>query len=173
MSEVPQIGRNPVYCMTLLVFVVLQLAVVMPHNFGMLLAFRYLTGFIGSPALATGGASMCDIWTPSRRSYGLGVWGVFAISAPVLGPLVGGFAVDAKGWTWPIWELMWLSGFCCVLILFLLPETNATNILHRRARRVRKLTKNNALKSQSDVESEGLKVKVRTFRSPPLVLCLI
>jgi DHA1 family multidrug resistance protein-like MFS transporter len=159
--------------MTLLVFVVLQLAVVMPHNFGMLLAFRYLTGFIGSPALATGGASMCDIWTPSRRSYGLGVWGVFAISAPVLGPLVGGFAVDAKGWTWPIWELMWLSGFCCVLILFLLPETNATNILHRRARRVRKLTKNNALKSQSDVESEGLKVKVRTFRSPPLVLCLI
>jgi DHA1 family multidrug resistance protein-like MFS transporter len=116
---------------------------------------------------------MCDIWTPSRRSYGLGVWGVFAISAPVLGPLVGGFAVDAKGWTWPIWELMWLSGFCCVLILFLLPETNATNILHRRARRVRKLTKNNALKSQSDVESEGLKVKVRTFRSPPLVLCLI
>jgi DHA1 family multidrug resistance protein-like MFS transporter len=58
LSEIPQIGRNPIYIGTLAVFVVLQLAVIYAKNFGMLLAFRFITGFVGSPALATGGASI-------------------------------------------------------------------------------------------------------------------
>jgi DHA1 family multidrug resistance protein-like MFS transporter len=57
MSEIPQIGRNPVYIGTLVVFVFFQFAVIYARNFGMLLAFRFLTGFFGSPVLATGGVS--------------------------------------------------------------------------------------------------------------------
>lgn len=44
MSEIPQIGRNPVYIGTLIAFVVLQLPVIYARNFAMLLAFRFLTG---------------------------------------------------------------------------------------------------------------------------------
>jgi DHA1 family multidrug resistance protein-like MFS transporter len=55
---------------------------------------------------------------------------------------VGGFAVEAKGWTWTIWELMWLSGFTLVLLTFLLPETSSANILYRRTMRLRRLTGN-------------------------------
>jgi len=44
MSEIPQIGRNPVYIGTLVVFVVLQIPVIYAKNFAMLLAFRFLTG---------------------------------------------------------------------------------------------------------------------------------
>lgn len=58
MSEIPQIGRNPVYVGTLAVFVVLQAPTALAVNFGMLLAFRFITGFVGSPVLATGGASL-------------------------------------------------------------------------------------------------------------------
>jgi DHA1 family multidrug resistance protein-like MFS transporter len=53
MSEIPQIGRNPVYILTLAVFVALQVPVALAGNLGTLLAFRFLTGFFGSPALAT------------------------------------------------------------------------------------------------------------------------
>jgi DHA1 family multidrug resistance protein-like MFS transporter len=53
MSEVPQIGRNPVYILTLAVFVALQVPVALAGNLGTLFAFRFLTGFFGSPALAT------------------------------------------------------------------------------------------------------------------------
>lgn len=60
MSEIPQIGRNPVYIGTLFVFVIFQVPTALSVNFGMLLAFRFLTGFIGSPVLATGGASIAD-----------------------------------------------------------------------------------------------------------------
>ncbi|KAL8832533.1 MAG: hypothetical protein Q9191_000215 [Dirinaria sp. TL-2023a] len=73
MSEIPQIGRNPVYIGTLIVFVVLQVPTALAVNFGMLLAFRFLTGFIGSPVLATGGASIGDMYKPSKRAYGKGL----------------------------------------------------------------------------------------------------
>ncbi|CAA9958331.1 hypothetical protein P3342_003190 [Pyrenophora teres f. teres] len=140
MSEIPQIGRLWVYIGTLLVFVLFQLPTVYSVNFGMLLAFRFLTGFFGSPALATGGASIADMYRPKKQVYGMAVWGVGAVCGPVLGPLVGGFAVMAEGWKWTIWELMWLSGFCWVFLFFFLPETSSPNILYRRTKRLRKLT---------------------------------
>jgi MFS transporter, DHA1 family, multidrug resistance protein len=58
-----------------------------------------------------------------------------------------------SGWTWTIWELMWLSGFVLVLMLFFLPETSHANILHRRAKRLRKLTGNESLKSKSEIRA--------------------
>ncbi|EXJ92341.1 hypothetical protein A1O3_00891 [Capronia epimyces CBS 606.96] len=145
MSEVPQIGRGPIYIGTLALFVILQVPTALATNFGMLLAFRFLTGFIGSPSLATGGASIADMYTPSKRTYGMAVWGIGAVCGPVLGPLIGGFAAEAKGWKWTIWELMWLSGFTLVLLTFLMPETSSANILYRRTMRLRRLTSNGKL----------------------------
>jgi DHA1 family multidrug resistance protein-like MFS transporter len=152
LSELPAVGRSPVYVLTLVVFVFFQFAVVYAKNFGMLLAFRFLTGFFGSPVLATGGASMADMWDAKTRDYMIAIWGCFAISAPVLGPLVGGFAYSAKGWTWTIWELLWISGFALVVLFFLLPETFAPNILSRRARRVRRMTGDERYASEAEID---------------------
>lgn len=108
LSEIPQIGRNPIYIGTLLIFVLLQIPTALAPNFGTLLAMRFLAGLFGSPILATGGASVADMYTPKKRAYAMGIWGISAICGPVLGPIVGGFATTAEGWTWTIWELMWL-----------------------------------------------------------------
>lgn len=143
----------------LVIFVLLQLPTVFSINFGMLLAFRFLTGFFGSPALATGGASIADMYRPKKQVYGLAVWGIGAVCGPVLGPLVGGFAVMAKGWTWTIWELMWLSGFCWVFLFFFFPETSAPNILHRRTRRLKKLTGDDRLTCEADIMSQEMSAK--------------
>jgi len=164
MSEIPQIGRNPVYLVTLAVFVAFQAPTAMASNFGMLLAFRFLTGFFGSPVLATGGASVGDIWSPKKRAYAMSIWGISAICGPTLGPLVGGFAVQfapvggriTAPWTWPIWELMWLSAFCFVFLFFFFPETSSNNILVRRTKRLRKLTGNDKLKCEPELQSEQM-----------------
>ncbi|KAK3670688.1 GTPase-activating protein [Recurvomyces mirabilis] len=138
MSEVPFFGRNPIYVGTLFVFVALNFGVVYAKNTGMLLAFRFLTGFFGSPVLATGGASIADLYKPAKRPYALAIYGMANVLGPVLGPLVGGFAAEAKGWKWTIWELIWLSGTALVWLFFTLPETSAGNILYRRTKRLRK-----------------------------------
>lgn len=182
MSEMPQIGRNPVYIGTLIVFVFLQFAVIYAKNFGMLLSMRFITGLVGSPSLATGGASLADMYAPSKRAYAIGIWGAAAVCGPVLGPLVGGFAAENKGWRWTIWELMWLSGLCLVVLFFFLPETSSSNILYRRARRLRKLTGNNKLKCQPEIDGEQMTLKdvvmmvlVRPFSltlTEPICFCL-
>jgi len=100
LSEIPQIGRNPIYLSTLLVFVLFNLGAGYASNLGMLLAFRFLTGFFGSPVLATGGASITDMYVPRKRAYAMAVWGISAICGPTLGPLVGGFAAQHEGWRW-------------------------------------------------------------------------
>lgn len=156
MSEIPQIGRNPVYIGTLIVFVFFQFAVIYAKNFGMLLAFRFLTGFFGSPVLATGGASLSDMYKPSKRAYAIGIWGMAAVCGPVLGPLVGGFAAQHKGWTWTIWELLWLSGFALIALIFFLPETSSANILYRRSRRLRKLSGRSDLKCEPELQGEQM-----------------
>ncbi|KAK5121017.1 hypothetical protein LTR85_005801 [Meristemomyces frigidus] len=164
MSEIPQIGRNPIYLGTLLVFVAFQAPTALASNFGMLLAFRFLTGFFGSPVLATGGASLADIYPPKKRAYAMSIWGIAAVCGPTLGPLVGGFAVEygpitggfTAPWTWPIWELMWLSAFCFIFLFFFFPETSANNILVRRTRRLRKLTGDDKLICEPELISESM-----------------
>ncbi|TPR01337.1 Sugar (and other) transporter family protein [Aspergillus niger] len=107
-------------------------------------------------ATLIGGASLADMFAPRKRAYGIGIWGISAICGPVLGPLVGGFAAQAKGWRWTIWELMWLSGFTLVVLIIFLPETSSSNILYRRARRLRKLTNRSNLRSEPELASEHL-----------------
>lgn len=170
MSEIPTIGRNPIYIGTLFVFVMFQIPTALATNFGMLLAFRFLTGLFGSPALATGGASISDMYPPKKQAYGLAIWGISAVCGPVLGPLVGGFAAQAEGWTWTVWELMWLSGFCLVFLFFFLPETSSTNILYRRTRRLRKMTGDDKLTCEPELMAEQMTGKdVSSF--PVMMAC--
>lgn len=73
-SEAPPIGRMPVYILTHLVFIGLQFPVIYARNIGTLLTFRFLSGFIGSPVLATGAASLADLFTPKKLPYAVAIW---------------------------------------------------------------------------------------------------
>lgn len=123
LSELPQLGRTTVYILSLALFVVLQVPTALAKNLGALLPLRFLAGFAGSPALATGGASLSDMWAPEHRAVVIGLWSVAGIGGPVLGPLVGGFATQGEDWTWTIWILLWMSGATLVFLTFFLPET--------------------------------------------------
>lgn len=63
LSEIPIIGRSPVYAVTMALFTILSLPTAMVDNFAGLLVLRFLQGFFGSPCLANGAASMGDMYT--------------------------------------------------------------------------------------------------------------
>ncbi|GJE85841.1 MFS general substrate transporter [Phanerochaete sordida] len=153
LSEIPQFGRTTVYMLAMLVFVCIQVPTALSKNLGALLPLRFLAGFVGSPPLATGGASVADMWAPEDRAVVIGVWGLAAVCGPVLGPLLGGFAAQAENWPWTIWILLWLSGGSFAWLAFTLPETSAQAILYRRAGRLRRLTGNPNLRSQGEIDA--------------------
>ena len=102
LTEIPVIGRNPVYYLTFLVFWALSFPTAVVDNFEGLLVLRFLLGFFGSPALANGGATIGDMFALIYIPYGLCWWVFSAWAGPALGPVMGGFAAMAKGWRWPM-----------------------------------------------------------------------
>ncbi|KAJ7241016.1 major facilitator superfamily domain-containing protein [Mycena haematopus] len=155
LQELPILGRNPVYMATLFLFVIFQIPIVTATNISTVLAMRFMTGFFGSPALATGGASMADIFPQSQFAYVLGIWALGAVAGPITGPVIGGFAAQAEGWRWPMMELLWITSFAVVFLSLLLPETYGPTVLLRRAQRLRKLTGNPELRTAAEREEES------------------
>ncbi|PTB49953.1 hypothetical protein M431DRAFT_499963 [Trichoderma harzianum CBS 226.95] len=63
LSEIPLIGRNPIYIITFAIYLIFLIASATVHNFSGFLIIRFLQGFFGSPCLATGAASLSDMLT--------------------------------------------------------------------------------------------------------------
>lgn len=85
LSEIPIIGRNPPYMVTLGIFLVLSIPTAVVNSFPALVVLRFLQGFFGSPCLATGGASIGDIYSLLKMPYFLTGWAAFATAGePIL-----------------------------------------------------------------------------------------
>ncbi|KAI9831972.1 MAG: hypothetical protein M1826_002700 [Phylliscum demangeonii] len=133
LSEIPLVGRNPPYIITFAIFVILCVPTALVHNIAGLVVLRFLQGFFGSPCLATGAASLQDMYSLIKVPYAL--------------------------WRWSLWEILWIAGPVFILLFLCLPETSTPNILLRRARRLRQLTHDDRLRSQGEIDQALLSVR--------------
>jgi MFS transporter, DHA1 family, multidrug resistance protein len=96
LSEIAMIGRNPPYIISFLLFLVVPIVVAVVDNFPSLMVLRFLQGFFGNPCLASGGASIQDIFSWSQVPYGF----IFRVAAMYCGPslasLLSGYSVGAS-----------------------------------------------------------------------------
>jgi DHA1 family multidrug resistance protein-like MFS transporter len=159
LSEIPSIGRNLPYITTFTLFLLLSIPAALTPTYAGLLVTRFLTGFFGSPCLATGGATIQDLYSFTHLPYGFSAWVAANFCAPALGPLLSGFSVPALGWRWSLYEVMLMTAPALIMMWVAFPETSAANILLRRARRLRKLTGNENYKSQSEIDQANLTTK--------------
>lgn len=74
LSEIPAIGRNPVYIVTMFLFVIISIPTAFVGNFPGLMVLRFLQGFFGSPCLASGGASIGDMYSLMSLPYAMMAW---------------------------------------------------------------------------------------------------
>lgn len=140
LSEHPVVGRLWIYIVTLVIFIILQVPTALCHNIGSLIVLRFIGGVFSSPALATSGATFGDIFEIAYIPFALAIWAISSICGPVFGPVLGGVFAQVKDWRWTFWVLAMISALCLVVLFFLFPETSEANILHRRAKRLEKLT---------------------------------
>ncbi|OAA73008.1 Major facilitator superfamily domain, general substrate transporter [Akanthomyces lecanii RCEF 1005] len=148
LSEVPQIGRNPIYIITFAIYLILSVVASTCRNFAGFIVVRFLQGFFGSPCLATGAASLSDMLSVIKIPYAMSAWSGAMYAGPALGPLLSGYAVVDRGWRWSMWEIVWLSGLVFVLLFAFLPETATPTLLHYKAKRLRQETGNSGYKAK-------------------------
>jgi len=91
-------GAKRIYLAGLSVFVLGSLACGLAPNLGILVAARAVQGFGGGIALPVGIALLLNAFPTSEQGMALGVFGIAAIVAPALGPILGGWLVDGGHW---------------------------------------------------------------------------
>ena len=173
LSEIPSIGRNLPYITTFTLFLILSIPAALTPTYAGLLVTRFLTGFFGSPCLATGGATIQDLYSFVHLPYGFSFWVAANFCAPALGPLLSGFSVPALGWRWSMYEVLLMTAPAIIMMWVAFPETSAANILLRRARRLRKLTGNENYKSQSEIDQANMtprKVAIDALVKPTQIM---
>lgn len=66
---------------------------------------------------------------------------------------------DLRAFLCSFWILLWLDGFCLLVLIFFFPETSSENILFRRAKRLREKTGNQNLRSEGEIQMSQMKPK--------------
>lgn len=156
MQELPSTGRTPVYIGSLFLFGLFTLTSAVARNMATVLVSRALAGFFGSPALSTGGATLADMWPKRNLAYVVGAWSMGAVLGPILAPTIGGYSAMYLGWRWPLWLLFFVTCGTWIALFFFLPETLHSNILYKRAARLRALTGRQDIKSHGQREQESV-----------------
>ena len=65
-----------------------------------LVMFRLLQGAVSGPMIPGSLALLISIFPPEKRSVGLSIWSATTLSAPVFGPVLGGYISDNYHWGW-------------------------------------------------------------------------
>ncbi|GMM49458.1 hypothetical protein DASB73_004160 [Starmerella bacillaris] len=152
MSEIPFFrGRNPTYFACQFIFAILQIPTALSNHIGGFAVLRFLGGIFASPPLSTAGATLGDIWVIPAYAIALIFWAFGAIAGPFLGPLIGGALVQGHNRHYVFWFMLAVSGGMFVLMVLLLPETSAQELLTRKARRLRKETGNPDIVSPGEI----------------------
>ena len=184
LQEMASYGRNPACIIGLAIFVLFNLPIVVPHNFSVILAFRFFTRFIGGPALATRGVSMADIFPGSKLSYAIGICALDAVGGPILSPVIVSpiytlnlYITDTAQRADSQFKLKAGDGQCTSSFGYKVSHSFSSlsisqrhtrpisNILSKRTRRLRKLTSSLNLRSQSEADEAKMNHKEFIYES--------
>jgi DHA2 family multidrug resistance protein len=91
-------GIKRVYLFGLAVFVIGSFLCGLAPSLGWLIAARALQGFGGGVAQPLGPAQLYRAFPPKEQGTALGFFGIALVFAPALGPILGGWFVDANLW---------------------------------------------------------------------------
>ncbi|MCJ1320194.1 hypothetical protein MMC15_005532 [Xylographa vitiligo] len=140
-------------------------------NLSMLVVFRFLNG-VAVISMALEPAIVGDMFIQEERGTALSIMGLPPLLGPALGPVIGGFLTQSKGWRWAFWLSAITSGVCAILFLLICREPYKVVILRRKAARMRKETGNRALRSVYDNEDLSAKRLLKLALVRPLQMLL-
>ncbi|KAF1838627.1 MFS general substrate transporter [Decorospora gaudefroyi] len=163
-------GRLLLYHISNALFVVFMIACAVSNSMGMLVAFRFFAGCVGSAPLTLGGGTIADMFPPQQRAGAMAIWSMGPLLGPVIGPVCFGFLVDHMSWRWVFWILTILGGVAGLVFFFVGHETFHPTILARKTAALRKETGNENLRSKLAQDLPPREIFIRAIVRPMKML---
>ena len=93
-------GRKRFFMACLAVFTVSSVLCGVANSFGILLLFRALQGAGGGGLQPMAQAILADTFPPEKRGLAFALYGITAVVAPTVGPILGGWITFNYSWRW-------------------------------------------------------------------------
>jgi multidrug resistance protein len=103
-------GRRWLYIVGNILFCIFTVATALSTSIGMMFAFRLLMGLAGSVPITIGSGSIADMMPIEKRGRAMSAWALGPLLGPCIGPVAGGFLIEAAGWRWVFWLIAILVG---------------------------------------------------------------
>ena len=94
------LGRKRYYMGCVALFTLTSALCGLATSLPMLILWRLVQGVAGGGLQPVSQAILLDTFPAERRAAGMAVYGVAALTAPVLGPTLGGWITDNYSWRW-------------------------------------------------------------------------
>jgi len=108
------LGRKRFFMICLAIFTVSSLLCGLAPSLGSLLFFRVLQGAGGGGLQPMAQAILADTFPPEKRGLAFALFGITAVTAPTIGPTLGGWITFSYSWRWiffinlPVGVITWL-----------------------------------------------------------------
>lgn len=156
------VGRKITFLSSLILFCVFTIPCALAPNITCLLICRFLAGCSATASMVTSGGVLADIWPPIYRGKPMALYSICPFAGPVLGPILGSFIVDySSDYKWVHWSQIIFGGCCFIAVATTYPETMPHIILKRKARRLRKETKDTRWHTFSDRNAPPFKEQLK------------
>jgi DHA2 family multidrug resistance protein len=94
------IGRKRFYMGCVALFTAASIACAFATSLWMMLLFRVLQGIGGGGLAPTEQSIFADSFTPKQRALAFSLYGFTVVTAPAIGPVLGGWLTDSYSWHW-------------------------------------------------------------------------
>jgi DHA2 family multidrug resistance protein len=94
------VGRKRFYMGCVAMFTISSFLCGLAPSLGMLIFFRVLQGAGGGGLQPSEQAILADTFPPEKRGMAFAVYGIAVVTAPALGPTLGGWITDNYTWRW-------------------------------------------------------------------------
>lgn len=115
-------GTFKLFVYSLVAFMVMSFLCGLAPNFEALVALRGLQGFVSAPMIPLAQAFFFRIYPREQLGLGIAIFMMVTTSAPIFGPLFGGYITEFWGWHWIFWINLPIGLACLLAILMLLPD---------------------------------------------------
>lgn len=95
-----RVGEVRLFLTAILMFILTSWACGMSHNLWVLVFFRALQGFSTAALIPLSQSLLLASYPRHLRNLALSFWGMTVITAPILGPIIGGYISDRMHWGW-------------------------------------------------------------------------
>ncbi len=117
-----RLGRRNYFLSSIAVFTVASALCGMATSLWQIILFRIIQGLAGGGLQPSSQAILIDSFPPEKQGTAMTMFGIAALTAPVVGPTLGGYLSDYQNWRWIFFINIPIGGVAFLISYFVVED---------------------------------------------------